>query len=784
VHNMTSVNLVHSQLGLTGAGVRVGVIDDGVDYTHPALGGCFGGPSCRIQYGYDLVGNNFDPDSEDPAKKPSPQPTPYTTCGSHGTHTTGIVGGTHMTNGFSGVAPGVALGVYRVFGCGASPQTDAEVIVMAMQAAYRDGMNVINLSIGGGSAWPEYPTAAAGSYLSSRGTIVVGSAGNDGPMGAWDIGAPGVGRQVLGVSSYENTKYRMQHSIRLSSNPARFVGHADPADKRRKITTWNNVPIVPLVDSSGSNLACGNITMNLSGAVGIVARGTCMFTTKAKNLAMAPGGSGALGLIIYNNEPGPLFMAFKDDNFTFPVIGVTEDEGKYLLEQINQATATTGYPPRITETDTPVFYDNPGGDTVSSFSSYGPGPWLDFKPDLGAPGGLIFSTLPNATYGIKSGTSMAAPYIAGSVALVMQSMGTDRPFEFYASRLVTTAVQKQKFNYTPSAIETAARQGGGLVNVYDAITNRIHVEPSRISFNDTGPFRDFNKPRVVRVYNWHDTAVSFAVNHVTAQSMASYFPNGTFAAKPLFSSALGATATILATPLTFTVSPGGFADVSLFAVPPTDLNPAQWWIYSGYIRLTPTAVTANKPYSTKSTLATLNPIHVPYIGMKGNYRAMPIFDFDVAGKYPSLLSVKTKKPPLPSPVAPFLPVFTMVDRDLVAVGVRNLHPTRQLNVRVLDAATNTSLGFIEDGYQKWYGRNDHSPGNAVTWFVWKGGVIQGVDRPDGPDNLFGAKSVNTTAEARPVPDGTYRLKVEALRPFGDLSNPDEYETWVSNPFVV
>lgn len=109
-HVMTGVDKLHNQ-GIIGSdAIKVGVVDTGVDYLNPILGGCFG-PGCHISFGSDLTTS-------------PPGPTPYTNCTEHGTHVTGIVGALANSKGFSGVAPGVQLGHYRVFSCQESTTED------------------------------------------------------------------------------------------------------------------------------------------------------------------------------------------------------------------------------------------------------------------------------------------------------------------------------------------------------------------------------------------------------------------------------------------------------------------------------------------------------------------------------------------------------------------------------------------------------------------------------------------------------------------------------------
>ncbi len=111
---MTGADIAQSELGYTGAGVRVAIMDTGIDYHHPDLGGCFG-PGCRVFTGHDFVGDAFNADPTSSSYNPVPVPDPNPDdCHGHGTHVAGIVG----ANGtVKGVAPGVTFGAYRVFGC-------------------------------------------------------------------------------------------------------------------------------------------------------------------------------------------------------------------------------------------------------------------------------------------------------------------------------------------------------------------------------------------------------------------------------------------------------------------------------------------------------------------------------------------------------------------------------------------------------------------------------------------------------------------------------------------
>jgi len=209
--NMTGASVAQNQLGLSGTGIKVGVVDTGIDIDHPAFGGSGTNgttpfPTARVIAGYDFVGNNYDAAGTTPAQTvPVPDDNPDD-CNGHGSHVAGIVGANG--GGLKGVAPAVSLGAYRVFGCTGSSSSD--VIVAALERAYADGMQIINQSLGSARQWPQYPTAQASTRLVNKGVIMVTSTGNNGPGGStpdalFAAGAPGTGAKVIATASYDNT---------------------------------------------------------------------------------------------------------------------------------------------------------------------------------------------------------------------------------------------------------------------------------------------------------------------------------------------------------------------------------------------------------------------------------------------------------------------------------------------------------------------------------------------------------------------------------------------------
>jgi hypothetical protein len=203
IHSNTGVNAARQQLGLTGKGVKVGIVDTGMYYKHPALGGCIGA-GCRVASGWDFVGDDFT----GPRTTPVPDEDPNDDCApsAHGTHVGGIVGADaslatlqamNVTDPlliprvpFTGVAPGVTFGAYRVFGC--SGGTSQAIMAAAIYRAAEEGCHVINLSIGGGPNFSDDLSAIAAAKVGELGHYVVGANGNDGRSGPYVQGGVGV----------------------------------------------------------------------------------------------------------------------------------------------------------------------------------------------------------------------------------------------------------------------------------------------------------------------------------------------------------------------------------------------------------------------------------------------------------------------------------------------------------------------------------------------------------------------------------------------------------------
>ncbi|GKT66375.1 subtilisin-like serine protease PR1C [Colletotrichum tofieldiae] len=194
-HIMTQVDKLRAE-SFTGKGIRIGIVNSGVDYTHPALGGCFG-EGCLVSHGWDLTGDNYFP-----PESPAPDPDPYDDCVGHGTHVAGIIAAQANEMGFTGAAPDVVLGMYRAWGC--SGLSTSDILLDGFNGAYEDGSNIISCSAGQYTGWANDPWAIAASRIVAQGVPVIVSPGNSGRSGMFLAASSATGVDVTAVGSVDN----------------------------------------------------------------------------------------------------------------------------------------------------------------------------------------------------------------------------------------------------------------------------------------------------------------------------------------------------------------------------------------------------------------------------------------------------------------------------------------------------------------------------------------------------------------------------------------------------
>ncbi|WP_308876403.1 Fn3-like domain-containing protein, partial [Lactobacillus delbrueckii] len=208
----------------------------------------------------------------------------------------------------------------------------------------------------------------------------------------------------------------------------------------------------------------------VKGQLAVVERGSYTFSEKVANAKAA----GAAGIVIYNSKDDGLLSMSLDDK-TFPTLGMSKADGEVLANAAKEGKS-------IKLKFGTALIDNPSAGKMSDFTSWGPTPELDFKPEITAPGGKIYSLANDNKYQQMSGTSMASPFVAGSEALILQgikkqglNLSGEELVQFAKNSAMNTSHPVYDTEHTKEII-SPRRQGSGEINVKDAINNTVEVK--------------------------------------------------------------------------------------------------------------------------------------------------------------------------------------------------------------------------------------------------------------------------------------------------------------------
>ena len=510
-----------------GEGVKIGIIDTGIDYLHTDFGGpgtgydtndftidepgtADGFPSAKVVGGYDFVGDNYD--ANDSTSVPQPDPDPMD-CNGHGSHVAGTVAGygtnsdgTTYSGGYTtstpftstmdigpGVAPLAKLYALRVFGCSGSTNVVEQAIEWAVDpngdGKFDDHLDVINMSLGSPYG-TEYDTSAvAANNAALAGVIVVASAGNSGDT-HYINGSPATGTNVISVAASQDAGNINTYSKFQVNSPSDIAGFYPDVEAGFGPTLDSDITADLGYDST-NYLGCNAFSSGyFSGKIALIARGDCLFVVKVKNAQNA----GAVAVLIYNNaSTAPFEMGGSDPTITIPSAMIFKSDGELFVSKLSSGSVNVTLSPdwhlamRLDPGADPSLIDLP-----SSFSSRGPRRIDSFpKPDISAPGDTIYSVSAlSGKYGTSmSGTSMAAPHMTGVMALLRQWKSNWSVAELKADVMNTAT-----YDITPSSTKySPQRVGAGRVNVPAAIATDVIMYSSD---NPGGVSVSFGAPEV------------------------------------------------------------------------------------------------------------------------------------------------------------------------------------------------------------------------------------------------------------------------------------------------
>ena len=427
--------------GIDGTGIKVAIIDTGVDFNHPDLFGW--GPDGKVIGGYNFI------------QKDQP---PMDTNG-HGTQVAGVIAADGQA---IGIAPKVKILAYKVSEDGEG--VSSELIVSAIEKAIEDGADIINISLGVNKTNAKIERAV--NHALEKEIFVVTAAGNDGPK-LKTIGSPGrnFGSVTVGAT-YNNLTSSLVATLEVDEKPFTVIPMVG--------STKLEEPIIGKIIFGGFGKIEELEEIDVKNAIVIVERGSNVegellyFSIKENNAANA----GAKALIVYNNKPGiflgELVHKFMKPGYKpqIPVVSIDREEGLEIKESIKNGNEASMH----------LFY-NP--DFVTHFSSRGPVSPFYIKPEIVAPGAYINSTQNNAGYNFTSGTSYAAPHVAGAAALLLQKNPELHHHEIKSLLLTTVEPVSDAYGQEFSIHES----GAGRLDIGNAYNAKLIIMPPNFVVN-------------------------------------------------------------------------------------------------------------------------------------------------------------------------------------------------------------------------------------------------------------------------------------------------------------
>jgi len=566
---------------LTGTGIKVGIIDSGIDYEHADFGG-FGAltptvylsndttivgdvpgfPSAKVAGGYDFVGDAYNADDPSSVPVPDPDPSSCLTGGSsadHGTHVAGIAAGYGVTTGGltytgtytatldetqfrigPGVAPGAQLYSLRVFGCNGSTNVVTEALDWAMDpngdGDFSDHLDVVNMSLGSDYGSPYDVDAVSSDNAALAGVIVVASAGNAGNV--YDVvGSPSVSNRAISVASSRDAS-NILDGFRVDSGV--LSGTVEPGAESAAFD-WltTTLPITGVLirpPDTSNNQALGCAPFNITNTTAIAGKivlldwndPSCGGSVTRTGNAVA---AGAIGVLIADNSV--VFDLSITGSSVVPALSISKQTGDLLKLHVPLTmTFDHKYAASVATNDPTIV------DTLSSFSSRGARIRdAALKPDISAPGETIFSAHnTSGNGGINfSGTSMAAPHVSGSMALLREMHPLWSVEELKALAMNTALQDLRTAPELTSTVYSPATAGAGRISLANTLgTDQAAFNAGQpgqvsVSFGSQEVLTTTTLARHIRVENRGASAVTYTVSF----SNSVVAPGVTFAVTPV-----------------------------------------------------------------------------------------------------------------------------------------------------------------------------------------------------------------------------------------------------------
>ncbi|KAH8883531.1 putative minor extracellular protease vpr [Thozetella sp. PMI_491] len=778
VHGMTGADKLHAT-GLSGKGVQIALIGTGADYTHPALGGCFG-PGCKIVGGYDFAGDGCWPLI---GCRKSTDADPMDTNG-RGTQAAGVLVGADDASGFSGVAPEATVYVYKVVA--SDPSTDDETLIEAFLKAYDDGADIISCAPISVSGYANDALSTVASRLVDEGVLVaigVGESSNYGPYYSYTGTS---GKKVLAVTSVQ------ADVTPQSAFPAALHLNGASSNVRIGFNSWGSIPmpstlvdfpIVPLtMNTAITDDACGQVSGDFSNSIPLVRLGGCDAILKQANLEAA----GAQYMIFYPNSTVVQYEGLNFDGTAAYVISHTSGEG-IVNAYIAGGTVTGDFSadPNTYKVAGPVT-DGTGG-TPDTAGNWGPLNDLSIKPDVAAPGSNIWApTLNHDWYYTLYGSEVASAYIAGIAALYIERFGgrkTNPNFNAteLAMRIMSSGSPLPYFDmrtYTlTSDIAPVAQVGCGMVNATNVLSYTTSLSFAKFELNDTHHFERYHK---VDITNNADVDATYTFGVLPGVGLETWLTSADRIARQDELTPIDLQPDIHMPSGTFKLSPGETKTAEFDFTQPD---------YSGILPLYGGTVLINSSLGES--------LSVPYLGLAANLHDS--FEAIFTTGYPYITSGMYNDRGSDGDSWSFDLSFSA--QSFPKLNVMFRWGTDELRWDIFDSTYSES----EWVYPPMVGQNKYV-GSATYWHfsqfayyydpdailiasnisafpltgVSRGYALSPFIHTNTPPDVRQWWWLGSLADGTVIPAGKYVMRVAALRPFGDRTRSSDWDVWTQS----
>ncbi|KAE8266055.1 hypothetical protein A4X09_0g6294 [Tilletia walkeri] len=580
---------------------------------------------------------------------------------------------------------------------------------------------------------------------------MVTSAGNVGDAGTFYARAPAGGEGVHAVGSVGNLHIPgFTATVSTKSSNFTFVyAAANPVS----LNGSQSLPVF-LNSFTGVNDTCAPLdnSTSLAHSIPVIAIGSgCSTTAQSKNL-IAANASIALW---YNDDSSEIFT-FSVGMSKFQSFIIDYQSGRQIVDAVKaEGNVTIDF----SNTQASYIEDTIGGGSMAAYSNYGPDWELNSYVGSSSVGSNILSTFPlsKGGYGVATGTSMSTPLTASAYALYLSAKGKNETPAQLRSVFATTATPVY-YNSTIEVLSTVAQQGGGLINVARAIASTSRAWPDRLSLNDT---EFFNGTQKLTITNVGPSSQKMHVGHMPAGTVYTRS-----AGKWSYGDGLVPQnkdqATVTVTPSQFTVAPGQSTTVTVTFQPPTP-NQDTMPMFSGYIK-----------FKSSEDSGSLN---VPYLGVAAKVRELPVILKSPKFNVPAIVDPASQDPVNGSAT---YNLQTEDQQPIFQYGFKA--GTALATIDLIYANSTTATSFRRDAAHSSSSAADVPAGAIVgnlDTVVWNARSYDTPGTVTITEKMYDDRNVSKTIE-----DGEYRVLLRALKLRGDPNDPKDFESFLSEKFVV